>query len=362
LDNQIDGLVLEVLLRKHKAIRSKLGISVPVPVDTNQVVEAIFEGLLLRDQRRTALQPRLPGFDEFLRPQTEELYDQWENTAEREQRSRTLFAQHAIKPEEVAEELRAMREAIGASVDVAAFVGAAYQAYGAAVNTGDAGRGRAFMRVDPGETPQALRDATGVAQPFAARFELPMRDGEVHLSRTHPVVEGLATYVMDAALDPLGNGVARRCGVIRTRRVQERTTLLLLRTRYHLITQLADGREQPLLAEDCHLAAFTGAPANAQWLDPGAAEALLTAAPDANVSPDVAADFLQRVIDGIEALQPQLNELALRSGEELLRAHQRVRTAARLRGGRQRVETQTPPDVLGLYIYLPLLSAAGGGR
>jgi hypothetical protein len=68
------------------------------------------------------------------------------------------------------------------------------------------------------------------------------------------------------------------------------------------------------------------------------------------------------VIDGIEALQPQLNELALRSGEELLRAHQRVRTAARLRGGRQRVETQTPPDVLGLYIYLPLLSAAGGGR
>jgi hypothetical protein len=184
-----------------------------------------------------------------------------------------------------------------------------------------------------------------------------VRDCELYLSRTHPVVEGLATYVMDAALDSLGSGVARRCGVIRTRCVQERTTLLLLRTRYYLITQLADGRERQLLAEDCHLAAFTGAPANARWLEPDAAEALLTAEPDANVPPDVAADFLRRVIEGSEALQPHLNELALRSGEQLLRAHRRVRTAARLRGVRQRVETQVLPDVLGVYIYLP---AAGG--
>jgi superfamily II DNA or RNA helicase len=364
LDNQIDGLVLEVLLRKHKAIRSKLGISVPVPVDTNQVVEAIFEGLLLRDQQHvSALQPRLPGFDEILRPQAEALFDQWENTAEREQRSRTLFAQHAIKPEEVAEELRAMREAIGASVDVAEFVRIAYQAYGAPVSSTDAGRGgRALIRVDPRETPQALRDATSRAQPFAARFELPVRDGELYLSRTHPVVEGLATYLMDAALDALGNGIARRCGVIRTRRVQERTTLLLLRTRYHLITHLADGRERPLLAEDCHLAAFTGAPASARWLDPAAAEALLAAEPDANVPPDVAADFLRRVVEGSETLKPHLNELALRSGEELLRAHRRVRTAARLRGVQQRVEAQVPPDVLGVYVYLPAAGPGQGGH
>ncbi|HEY7782754.1 MAG TPA: helicase-related protein, partial [Ktedonobacterales bacterium] len=51
LDNQIDGLVLDVLLRKHRAIRGQLGISVPVPVDTNQVVEAIFEGLLLLERQ-----------------------------------------------------------------------------------------------------------------------------------------------------------------------------------------------------------------------------------------------------------------------------------------------------------------------
>lgn len=43
-DNQIDGIVLDVLLRKHRTIRTSLGISVPVPTDSDQVVEAIFEG------------------------------------------------------------------------------------------------------------------------------------------------------------------------------------------------------------------------------------------------------------------------------------------------------------------------------
>lgn len=46
-DNGIDGIVLDVLIRKHQTIRNSLGVSVPVPVDTHQVVEAILEGLLL---------------------------------------------------------------------------------------------------------------------------------------------------------------------------------------------------------------------------------------------------------------------------------------------------------------------------
>ena len=48
IDNQIDGIVLDVLIKKHKSIRTSLGISVPVPVESEKVIEAIFEGLLLR--------------------------------------------------------------------------------------------------------------------------------------------------------------------------------------------------------------------------------------------------------------------------------------------------------------------------
>lgn len=174
----------------------------------------------------------------------------------------------------------------------------------------------------------------------------------MYLNRTHPIVEGLATYVMDTALDPIGEGIARRCGVIRTSKVEKRTTLLLVRLRYHILTKRGEV-EQALLAEDCQLLVFAGSPEKAQWLDRSEAEALLLAQPDANVHAEQARDFLQKVLDGFEALRPHLNEVAVQRGEELLAQHRRVRAAARWQGVSQRVEPQLPPDVLGVYVYLP---------
>jgi hypothetical protein len=88
-------------------------------------------------------------------------------------------------------------------------------------------------------------------------------------------------------------------------------------------------------------------------LDAAQAEALLHAHPDANVLPDVAADFLRRILDNLDAIRPHLDQIAKQHGEEILEAHRRVRTAARVKGVSYRVEPQLPPDVLGIYIYLP---------
>ena len=115
IDNQIDGIVLDVLIRKHKTIRSSLGISVPVPVDTNQVVEAIFEGLLLRGPAGTSAEQMLL-FEEFFTPHREDLYGKWDAVTEREKRSRTMFAQETIKVDDVARELQAVRAAIGSGL------------------------------------------------------------------------------------------------------------------------------------------------------------------------------------------------------------------------------------------------------
>jgi hypothetical protein len=114
--------------------------------------------------------------------------------------------------------------------------------------------------------------------------------------------------------------------------------------------------EHPLLAEDCQLLVFAGSPQNAEWLDSGMAEELLQARSDANIGADQARDFLQKVIDNFDHLCPHLEQVAERRGQELLDAHRRVRTAARMKGVSYRVEPQLPPDVLGIYIYLPSLS------
>jgi hypothetical protein len=134
--------------------------------------------------------------------------------------------------------------------------------------------------------------------------------------------------------------------------VKTRTTLLLVRFRYHIIQIKKDG-EKPLLAEDCRLLAFTGSPQNAIFLDEEEAEKLLLAQPDGNITPDQASDFVSRVIDGFDLLRPRLDEAAVQRGEELLEAHRRVRQASHIRAVRYRVEAQLPPDVLGIFVFLP---------
>jgi ERCC4-related helicase len=349
VDNQIDGIVLDVLLRKHNTIRDSLGISVPVPGDAAQIIEAIFEGLLLKENAGFEAQ-FLPGFEAYMKPQQLELNLQWENAADREKRSRTMFAQQTIKVDEVAAELALARSAVGSGIDVAAFMKDATRMYRGVVSENGA------VAFDLRESPRGLREMLGSEQ-FAVRFELPIKEGQLYLTRTHPLVESLAAYVMNTALDSseaeAGQARARRSGAVRTRLVERRTTLLLLRFRYHLITK-SEREERQLLAEDSLLLAFEGAPDNARWLDPRVAEALLQAQPDDNITPQQAAEFVQRVVDGFEQIAPKLDEIARQRGNELLEAHQRVRTAARQRGVRHSVEAQLPPDVLGIYVYLPV--------
>lgn len=349
VDNQIDGVVLDVLLRKHKTIRSSLGISVPVPVDTNQVIEAVFEGLLLRE-RGTA--QYLPGLEAYLKPKKEDLFGKWEVASEREKRSRTLFAQETLKVDEVGRELQAARAAIGSGVDVAAFARTAVTACDGTASGSE--KPGASWKFDFRETPLALREALGGVEKLEARFELPIRDEQVLLTRTHPVIEGLATFVMDTTLDPLGGGPARRCGVIRTAQVAKRTTALIVRARYHILTTRG-GDERPLLAEECLTLAFAGAPDKAEWLDEDSAEELLAATPAGNIAPEQASDSVRKIIESFSDLRPHLETVIIQHGEILLEAHKRVREAAQMKGVRYRVEPQVPPDILGVYVYLPVV-------
>ena len=350
-DNQIDGVVLDVLLRKHKTIRSSLGISVPVPSNTNDVVQALLEGLMLRGSHRESGSGQRSFADlssDFAAAATRDLYTEWDNATEREKRSRTIFAQHTMDVSEVAAEWQAMAAAIGAGVDVERFVRNTVTAHGGFVSPKRDGSWEMKL---PNQA--ALRAAAGEREQFTARFALPVADDVLYLDRTHPIVTGLATHVLDSALDPLMDGVARRCGAIRTHAVSQLTTLLLLRYRYHIVTR--KGNQQiPLLAEESELTGFRGNPSTPIWLTPAEAEDLLQAQPDSNIAPAQATQFLQRVLGAIPALQNELDQRVIMRGEELLIAHQRVRAAARLTGVRHTIEPQRPPDLLGVYLLLPV--------
>ena len=80
------------------------------------------------------------------------------------------------------------------------------------------------------------------------------------------------------------------------------------------------------------------------------------------VAPEQAADFVQKVVDGRGALEGHLAAVAIARCDALADAHKRVRAAAQQRGVTYEVRPQGAPDVLGIYVYLPAPTGAGGAQ
>ncbi|MCK9464085.1 MAG: DEAD/DEAH box helicase, partial [Proteobacteria bacterium] len=344
-DNPVDGFVLDVLLRKHKRIRSQLGITVPVPMDTSVIVEAIFQGLLLR--KKAEPQQLLLDFAED--PARKQMDIQWDAVAEREKKTRNLFAQHQMQKavgDDLVAELTETRRALGSGQDVERFTTEVLTSFGVAIS-----KKKNTHAISLQGAPAALRDAVGEDEGLTICFGPPVPKGAKLVTRTHPVIEGLSALVLEGALDAALPGPARRCGVIRTGAVSKRTTLLLLRLRYHLI---AEGGADPILAEDLALVGFEGSPEEAIWLPEDAVLPLLDAQPGANVPAEPAREQLQRLMEAVPALRPHLHKVAEDRGRDLLIAHKRVRGAARISMRGIKVEPHLPVDLLGAFVYLPV--------
>ncbi|MFJ8080043.1 DEAD/DEAH box helicase [Streptomyces sp. NPDC096205] len=358
-DNGIDGKVLEVLFKKHRQIKKDLGISVSVPDETaSGVTDAVVEWLLLHGRQGSQeslfeMDGHQESFDRIER--------EWSSAAEREKTSRSKYAQRAIHPEEVAREVAAVRAALGGADEVRGFALEALRDLDALVR--DPRDGTGDFTAQAGGAPAGLRDA--LAATLGGRLieedrEIPFRTtpaiarGEAALVRTDPAIGAIASYVLDSALDANTPGPrpARRCGVVTTDAVTIRTTLLLVRYRFHLTLPSRTGERQ-VVAEDARLLAYEGMPSRARWLDEEAATALLSARAAANTHEQLARNQITRALDGLPDLSAHLTEYGTRLAAELDASHRRVRKANEeiVRG--LKVVPQEPADVLGVYVYLP---------
>ena len=349
-DNQIDGVVLDVLLRKHNKIKSELGVSVAVPGNSEALMAALFEGMELRGDDRSS-QMFLPGMDD----KKEELHDAWENARDKEKISRSKFAQRAIKTDEVYEQLQAIRTAIGTGPAIQRFALDVFHL--SRVSVTDKPKNTIEFGVT-NETSRALRHAIGFDEPFRGRFDLPVADKVHYLSRTSPIIEGLTSYTLETALDPVlsetENIIARRCGVTPTDAVTEKTTVLLVRFRYHLvIRRRGETDDSPLLAEEVRSLAFTGTPASPTWLTDDDAESLLSASPSGNLSEALVKQQLKRLLDQYnEQLRPAIEDVADQRADLLADAHAKVRRSTK-QTGKPVCKPVDTPDLLGCFILLP---------
>ena len=347
-DNPMDGMVLDVLLRKHESIRKSLGISVPIPEDSEKVMQTLVQGLLLHSrpvQGQTSL--LLPGMEDYLAPEKKRLAEEWDVVARAEEkRSRTLFAQQSIKVDDVALSLGQAEEAAGGAQSVQNFVCSALPMLGAVHNVAQK-HGQTVHSFNMEALVQRRTAGLDFPPQLEAVFRQPCGDGQILLSRTHPLVERLASWLAETALDASEPGApdfnaaspVARCGVMRSNSVQTRSTLVLCRFRFQIAS--TGSIEHVSLAEECALLAFANAPGKA------------------HVSSEQAGRWLGEVHDALPDLMPHIRRYAEERGQALLEAHRRVRDAARAKGVRYAVQPQGEPDILGFFVYLPCLRAGG---
>lgn len=350
-DNPIDGVILDVLIRKHKSIKSDLGVTVAVPGSSEQIAETLFEGALFRQMTRTGARQQFLDFGEEEVEQVTAFHAEWDNARQKEKASRSRFAQHALDKDSVAAELRSVRDAIGRGDDVARFVRTVFQAAGIPVEES----GPTVSVNVSNETPRALRQAMGRDDSFVGRFDLPLQEGELYLGRTSPIVEGLASWTLDQALDPAARDarpVASRCGVVSTSFVKVRTVLVIARFRFHL--KVSGTGSETILCEEIVPLACNGSGANLQWLSAEESERLLTARPEQNLIATAIEQQAGLLIGALSAIQESLASVANERAAAQLQAHERVREASKTKG-RVSIEPVLPVDILGAYVLLPRL-------
>ncbi|MBQ7738629.1 MAG: hypothetical protein IJT59_03115, partial [Desulfovibrionaceae bacterium] len=351
------GYVLEVLLRKHESIRKALGISVPFPEDSDKVMQAILQGVLLRQKDRVdQVQQLLPGIEDFYGSQKKQIEEEWDRLAAREQkRSRTIFAQQSIKVDDVALELASTEEASGNAATVEKFLSLAVRRLGGVVNEiTEQGIERKAHRFSFDPHVRLKHRALDLPETITVVYDEPVFPDQELITRTHPLVESIANYVFETTMDSNETSLASRSGVMSTDAVKIRSTLLLCRFRYEM-TCKASGFSHTDLSEECYLLAFTGSPQKAVWQDETFAKSLLLAKPKGNINPSTCATFLSKINADFPQLLPHIRDVMNERAARFLKTHRRIRDAAKFKGGRYDVSPKGEPDLIGVFVFLPVI-------
>ena len=355
-DNPIDGIVLDVLLRKVREIKRVTGINVPFPEDSQSIIDTITQSLLLNPDRRiqtrqTPQQGTLFDFSDFDEAAVakDNITRKIDEAAEREKASRSIFAQNAIKAPEIEEDLRTVDESIGDPGAVRDFVtGALADLFGVQVTTEMKGFG-----IVTGNLPPQIGGLLPEGQIVKISFDSPTPEGYLYLGRNHHFVEQLCQLVMANTVAREGRRAAR-AAVLRTKQVEIKTTLLLFRCR-NVIAQRSGSHQ--IVAEEMLLWGWRGTPDDREHLSHEQARSLLSEArASSNLSVEARASFLENELGLLGQLNEALNELAEEQSKRLVAAHERF-SALMDKQRYQVVYPVLPMDLMGMYILLPEGSA-----
>jgi superfamily II DNA or RNA helicase len=348
-NNPIDGVVLEVLLRKAREIRRSIGISVPFPENSASVMEAVTNAILLKPSVSVKqVTHQLSMFEaEEMEAEKNRVAKAFEEAEKRETASRSIFAQNTIKAEEIEADLREVDEAIGDVKAVEQFVLDSLRFMGVQVEAKKEG-----YKIYTTNIPQRLRELLSDKTEIQISFKSPTPAGYKYIGRNHPFTEHLSQHIINSALQKASNSAAR-AAVLRSADVKQKTVLFQLRVRNVIAEQPSN---KQIVAEEMWLWGYEGDVHQKQFIDKETAlNLLMHVTPTQNMEDDEKAYWLNEEMAWVldeKTFREQTDAVALERANHLVESHTRFKKL--VSGNKYKVvEPVLPMDVLGVYILLP---------
>lgn len=350
-DNPVDGFIFNVILRKARTIKDSLGVLVPVPEDDASVRVAIVKAALMKERSSGADSQGSLFTDEELGLVVKEVETKWNKLLEKEKANRTVFAQRAMHPEDVAPECEKTKKALGDAKDVERFFTETSKRLNIGLEAQEEGAYILNVPTLPVELKKQIAPIVKAnkAGLYKISFEYPPKQGYTFLQRSNPVVTNFASYLLEGALSPNAKSPAARCGTYLSDKVTELTTIYLLRIRYQIKTT---GSRKILMAEESVALGIQGR-SNPKVIADDDVEKLLDGKPTGNLAPEKISEAVNESIDYYNSNKNVFEKIAKARAEQLAQDHTSVRKATNIDQKSVKVEACLPCDLIGVYVLLP---------
>ena len=353
-ENPVDGVVLNVILRKVQAIKKSTGTTVAFPGESQSIIDTITQSLLLNDAYDPTRDKSQVEFKFMEEARTKELdseiTDQFHRSEELAKATRSIFAQNAIKAQEIEKDLADTDEAIGNPQAVENFVVQSLRGLmGVQVDDIKMGTYSAYQ-IYTENLPASLKSLLPEDAKLTVSFHSPTPAKAAYLGRNHPFVEQLCQLILAGSLnrDEIS---ASRASALRSSSVTKPTTILLFRVRN--VIEEKKGASQ-LVAEEMLIWGYRGDPNQKEFLNSLEARTLLDSAKADGE--ELTLERRQRLITNAAAttdhLRNQFDMLAEERCQQLVEAHERFCELVDKRRY-QVVYPVLPMDILGIYVLLP---------
>jgi hypothetical protein len=358
-DNPVDALVMKVIQRKAESIKKELGVMVVIPTEGDAMLKVLVTELI-------KVNPKQGTFDLGDSPEAKALEAKWVDAREHAKKLNTIFAQRAIKPDEVIAEYNRQKKLLGDAGSVRRFIESACRRLGTGTTVVPTESTDDVLEVNLSHLPESLRDRladeAGLSGTIRITFGGRGAARVVAVGRSHPLVSLLAEYLLEEGLDGEEASKSRisRCSACESADVAAPTVVLILRLRHQIRLTHRNKEITTLMAEESVAYSFVGGHIDQPLVDdPEKNDSplkLLDKDPVGNLHNDTKTREVQKVLDLVKANESVLAAFAQARADALEADHQRVRAASKA-SGQVTVTACVPADIIGAYVVLPSISS-----